>query len=123
MFLQELSHILVAVGISTSQEEHILTTIKNLFVSPQEDLEVPSDSSCQFVEETKESWIEFNGEQPMEHDIEEFLSCLLEYHVCTPKKNHLQEDNLRNMEKEDMLCDLKKNKNKNIMILLKDGSN
>jgi hypothetical protein len=57
MFLQELSHILAAVGISSSQEEHILTPVKNLVVSPQEDLEVPSDSYCQFVEETKESWI------------------------------------------------------------------
>ena len=57
MFLQEISHILVAAGISASQEEHIFTTINNLFVSPQEDLEVLSDSYCQFVEETKESWI------------------------------------------------------------------
>jgi hypothetical protein len=40
--------------------------VKNLVVSPQEYLEVPSDSSCQFVEGNKESWIEFNGDQPME---------------------------------------------------------
>jgi hypothetical protein len=108
MFLQELSHILAAAGISTSQEEHILTTIKNLFVSPQEDLEVPSDSSCQFVEETKESWIEFNGEKPLEPEIEEFLSYLSADLVCTPKTNHLEEDNLHSMEKEDMSCDLNK---------------
>jgi hypothetical protein len=53
MFLEELSCILATTGISVSQEEHIFTTIKNLVVSPQEDLEVPSDSSCQFVEEKK----------------------------------------------------------------------
>ena len=53
MFLQEISHILATTGISTSQKEHILTAVKNLVVSPQEDLEVWSDSSCQFVEETK----------------------------------------------------------------------
>jgi hypothetical protein len=108
MFLQELSHILATTGISTSQEEHILTAVNNLFVSPQEDLEVPSDSSCQFVEETKESWIEFNGEKPLEPEIEEFLACLSADPVCTPKTNHLEEDNLRSMEKEDMLCDLNK---------------
>jgi hypothetical protein len=43
MFLQELLHILAAAEISASQEEHILTEVKNLVVSPQEDLEVPSD--------------------------------------------------------------------------------
>jgi hypothetical protein len=105
MFLQELSHILGAAGISVSQEEHILKTINNLFVSPQEPLEVPSDSYCQFVEETKESWIELNGLQP---EIEEFLTCLSEDLVCTPKTNNLEEDNLHSMEKEDMLCDLNK---------------
>jgi hypothetical protein len=52
MFLKELSHILAAAGISASREEHILTVAKNLVVSPQEDLEVPSDSYCQLVEET-----------------------------------------------------------------------
>jgi len=46
MYLQELSHILAAAGISASQEEHIFTTFKNLVVSPQEDLEIPSDSYC-----------------------------------------------------------------------------
>jgi hypothetical protein len=85
-----------------------LTTVNNLFVSPQEDLEVPLDSSCQFVDETKEAWIELNGEKPLEPKIEEVLACLSVDHVCTPKTNHLEEDNLRSMEKEDMLCDLNK---------------
>jgi hypothetical protein len=108
MFLQEISHILATTRISASQEEHILTSVKNLVVSPKEDLEVPLDSSCQFVEETKESWIEFNGEKPLEPDIEEFLACLLADPICTPKTNHLEEDTLRSMKKEDMLCDLNK---------------
>ena len=97
MFLQELSHILAAAGISASQEEHILTAFKNLVVSPQEDLEVPSDSYCQFVEETKESWIEFNGEKLLEPDIEEFLACLSVDPISTPKTNHIEEDNLCSM--------------------------
>ena len=108
MFLQEISHILVAAGISASQEEHILIAFKNLVVSPQEDLEVSSDSSCQFVEGNKESWIEFNGEQLVEPGIKESLSCLSTDLVCTPKTNHLEEYNLCSMEKEDMLCDLNK---------------
>jgi hypothetical protein len=97
MFLQEISHILAVAGISASQEEHILTAVKNLVVSPQEDLEVPSDSYCQFVDETKESWIEFNAEKPLEPEIEEFLACLSTDLVCTPKTNHLEEDNLCSM--------------------------
>jgi hypothetical protein len=108
MSLQELSHILVTTGISASQEEHILTTFKNLVVSPQEYLEVPSDSYYRFIEETQEAWIEFNGEQPLEPEIEEFLACLSTDLVCTPNTNHLEEDNLRSRVKEDMLCDLNK---------------
>jgi hypothetical protein len=108
MFLQELSCILAAAGISASQEEHILTVAKNLVVSPQEDLEFPSGSYCQFVEETQESWIECNEEKPLEPDIEEFLACLSADPVCTSETNHLEENTLRGMEKEDMLCDLNK---------------
>jgi hypothetical protein len=85
-----------------------LIAFKNLVVSPQEDLEVPLDSYCQFVEETQESWIEFNGEKPLEPDIEEFLAYLSIDPVCTPKTNHFEEDNLHSMENEDMLCDLNK---------------
>ena len=85
-----------------------MTIAKNLIVSLQEDLEVPSDSYCKFVEEIPESWIECNGEQPLEPEIEEFLACLSTDLVCTPNTNHLEEDNLRSTVKEDMLCDLNK---------------
>jgi len=40
-------------------------------------LEYPVHSSnhlCQFVEETKESWIRFDKEEPLELKIDEFLS-------------------------------------------------
>jgi hypothetical protein len=108
MFLQEISHILETAEISTSQEEHIFTTIKKLVVSPQEDLEVLLDSSCQFVEENKESWIELNGEKKVEPEIEDSLACLSADLVCTPKTNHLEEDNLHSMVEEDIQCDLNK---------------
>jgi hypothetical protein len=82
-----------------------LTVAKNLVVSPQEDLEVPLDSYCQFVEETQESWIECNKEKPLEPKIEEFLACLSADPVCTSETNHLEENTLHGMEKEDKLCD------------------
>jgi hypothetical protein len=108
MFLQEISHILAAAGISASQEEHIFIVVKNLVVSPHEDLEVSLDSSCQFVEGNKESWIEFNEEQSVEPEIEDSITCLLADPVCTPKTNHLEEDNLHSMVEEDIQCDLNK---------------
>jgi hypothetical protein len=108
MFLQEISRIVAANGISASPKEHIFAAIKNLAVSPDVDLEVPSDSSCKFVKENKEAWIEFNGEKPMEPNIKESLSCLSTDTVCTPKTNHIEEDNRHSMVEEDIQCDLNK---------------
>ena len=52
---KELSQILAAIGISSSQEEETLITVKNLSASPpQEDLEASFDSHFQYVEDTKE---------------------------------------------------------------------
>jgi hypothetical protein len=91
--LTELSQILAATGISisASQEEQILTIVKNLSASPevieeedfhelhpQEDLEVSFDHPFQPIEETKESWTTFDGEPPLEPEIEEFLICISE---------------------------------------------
>jgi hypothetical protein len=112
MFLQEISRILEETGISGSEEEHIFTVVKNLVVSPEEDLEVPSDSSYQFVEENKESWIEFNGEKPVEPEIEDSLAFLSTDHVCTPNTNYLEEDNQHSMVEEDIQCDLNKEEKK-----------
>jgi hypothetical protein len=75
--LTELSQILAAAGISisASQEEQILTVVKNLNVTPhpQEDLEVSFDSLFQSIEETEKSWTTFDGEPPLEPEIEEFF--------------------------------------------------
>ena len=47
----ELSQILATTGISSSQEEQILTTVKNLSVSPPlEDVKAPFDPPCQYIE-------------------------------------------------------------------------
>ena len=70
--LEELSKILAAVGISSSQGEQILTVIKNLSTSPEvkEELEEEPETStnhlCQYVEEPKNS-----REQSFELDIKE----------------------------------------------------
>ncbi|MCY6488027.1 hypothetical protein, partial [Actinobacillus pleuropneumoniae] len=75
--LGELSQILAGAGISSFQEEQILTIVKNLFASsevieeqqihephPQEDLH-----PCNLVEETKESWITNNGKKLLKHEL------------------------------------------------------
>ena len=60
---------------STSQDEYILTAFRNLSISPplQEDLEISFYSSCGSFEETKESWNNFDGEKPLEYNIEECI--------------------------------------------------
>jgi hypothetical protein len=44
----------------------------------------------------------------LEAYIEEFLACLSKDLACTSETNHLEENDLHGMEKEDMLCDLNK---------------
>jgi hypothetical protein len=113
--LEELSQILPTAGISASQEEKILTIVKNLVAypdiieeqefhepHPQEYLEASSNHLCQPVEETKKSWTTFDGEQPLEPEIEEFLTCLSEYPLCTQETNHLKEDDMHSMVEEDI---------------------
>ena len=70
MFFQELSKILAIAGISASQGEFILTVYKNLSISPppKEDLQVYFYSSCQSVEETKESCNTVDGEKLLEFE-------------------------------------------------------
>jgi hypothetical protein len=48
----------------------------------------------------------------VEPDIEESLSCLSTDPICTPKTNHLEEDNLNSMIEEDNQCDLRKEEKK-----------
>jgi hypothetical protein len=93
--LIKLSQILAVVGISTSQEGKILTIVKNLYASPevieeeefhelhpQEDLKSFCNQYFQPIGDTKESWTTFDGEPPIEPDIEEFLTCISPYPVC-----------------------------------------
>jgi hypothetical protein len=113
--LTELSQILAAVGISASQEEQILTIVKNLSASPkvieeeefhelhpQEDLKSFCNHSFQPIGETKESWTTFDGEPPLEPEIEEFLTCISPDPVCIQETNHLKEDDLCGMIEGDM---------------------
>lgn len=99
--LKELSQVLVVVRIFASQEEQILTTVKNLFASPEvikesEFHEEPTSSInhlCQSMEETKDSWTISIGEKSLEPEIEEHSPCLSTNLVCILETNHPQEDN------------------------------
>ena len=125
--LEGLSQIIVASGISSSQEEQILTAVKNLSASQgvikeqkihesQEDIH-----SCNNVEETKESWTTSNGEQPLEPKIEEFLACLSTYPLRTQEDNHLMLEDLHCTVKEDMLNDPNNEVNQEHFDFLKVG--
>ena len=87
--LKELSRILAATEISSSQEEQILTAVKNLSASPevikeleqhephpQDDLQTSTDFPCQVADEIEDSCTTSDGERPLEPEIEELLPCL-----------------------------------------------
>lgn len=106
--LEELSRILAAVEISSSQEEQILTTVKNLSNSseainepeqhephPQDYLQTSTDFPCQVADEIEDSCTTSDGERPLEPEIEEFLPCLSIDPICI---NH---SDLCGMTKED----------------------
>ena len=88
--LEELSRILATAGISSSQEEQILTAVKNLSASPEvikepefhEEPKASTDHLCQSMEETEESCTTYDGERPLEPEIEELLPCLSTNPVC-----------------------------------------
>ena len=92
------------ISISTSQKEQILIEVKNLNVTPhpQEDLEVSFDSFFQSIKETEESWTTFDGEPPLEPDIEEFFICLSEDPTFTDETRYSKEDDLPSMTEGDM---------------------
>ena len=99
--LEELSQILAATGISSSQEEQILIAVKNLSASPEvikepefhEEPKASTDHLCQSMEETKDSWTISIGEKSLEPKTEERSTCLSTNLVCIPETNHPQEDN------------------------------
>ena len=101
--LEELSRILTAAGISSSQEEQILTTVKNLSSSPEvikepefhEEPKAYTDHLCQSTEETNDSCTTYDRERPLEPEIEDIFPCLSTNPVCI---NH---SDLCGMTKED----------------------
>jgi hypothetical protein len=98
--LKELSQIIAAAGISASQEEQILTAVKNL-PSSQEVVK-EEEFHEQHQAEAKEPWTTFDGELSLEPEIEEFLTCLSVDPLCIQETNHLEEDYLHGMIKEDI---------------------
>ena len=86
--LEELSQILAVAGISSFQEEHILTIVKNLSTSPEileksRSYELKNDFLCQNVKEAKKLWTTSNGEQSLRPKIEEFSTSILADPLCT----------------------------------------
>lgn len=65
--LEELSKILATVGISSSQEEHILTVVQNLSTSPENKEEAKEDIEVSLMEEEIKEF----GEQSYELENEE----------------------------------------------------
>jgi hypothetical protein len=79
--LRELSQILAAVGISSFQEEHILTIAKNLSTSPKileesRSYELKNDFPCQNAKEAEKLWTTSSGEQSLRPKIEEFSTSI-----------------------------------------------
>ena len=104
----ELSEILAAARISSSQKEQILTTVKNLSISPPPyNVKAPFDPPFQYIEEAKESCTTFDGEQPLEPEIKEFQTWPLAYSLCIWEVNHLAIEDLHGTKKEEKQSDLK----------------
>ena len=93
--LEELSRILAAARISSSQEEQILTAFKNLSTSPeaideleqyephpQDDRQTSTNFPFQEVDEIEDSCTTSDRERPLELEIEEILPCLSTNPVC-----------------------------------------
>jgi hypothetical protein len=69
MILQKLSQILAVAGIFASQEEKILTAVKNIpelqevIKNHEPHLEAPLDHPCQFTEDIRQLWATSDGEK------------------------------------------------------------
>ena len=97
--LEELSHILAAVGISHSHEEHILETAKNLSTSLEtlegpKFLELQKDFPCQSMKEAEKLGTTSNGERSLSSEIEEFSTCISTDPSGTKEINHLKEEDM-----------------------------
>jgi hypothetical protein len=105
--LRELSQILAIAGISSSQEEHILTIAKNLNTSPEileesRSYELQNDFPFQNAKETEKLWTTPSGEQSLRPEIEEFSTSISLDPLCTSEINHLEEEDLHSMMKESI---------------------
>jgi hypothetical protein len=105
--LRELSQILAIDGISSSQEEHILTIVKNLNTSPEileesRSYELQNDFPFQNAKETEKLWTTPSREQSLRPKIEEFSTSISADPLCTSKINHPKEEDLHSMMKESI---------------------
>ena len=103
--LEELSQILVTTGISSFQEEHILTIVKNVSTSPEileesRSYELQNDFPFKNAKETKKLWTTPSREQSLRPKIEEFSTSISADPLCTSEINHLEEEDLHSMMKE-----------------------
>jgi hypothetical protein len=113
--LEELSQILAIVGISSSQEEHILTIAKNLNTSPEileesRSYELQNEFPLQNAKETKKLWTRPSGEQSLKPKIEEFSTSISADPLCTSEINHPEEKELHSMLKESIEITIHKHK-------------
>jgi hypothetical protein len=105
--LRELSQILAIAGISSSQEEHILTIAKNLNTSPEileesRSYELQNDFPFQNAKETEKLWTTPSREQSLRPEIEEFSTSISADPLCTSEINHPKEEDLHSMMKESI---------------------
>jgi hypothetical protein len=105
--LEELSQILATAGISSFQEEHILTIVKNLSTSPEileesRSYELQNDFPCQNVKEAEKLWTTSGGEKSLRPKIEEFSTSISTDPLCTSEINHPKEEDLHSMMKESI---------------------
>jgi hypothetical protein len=103
--LEELSQILATIGISSFQEEHILTIVKNLstyqeILEESRSYELQNDCPSQNAKESEQLWIASSGEKSLRPNIEEFSTSISTDPLCTSKINHPKEEDLHSMMKE-----------------------
>lgn len=101
MLIQEIYWLLTSIGdIYTYQEEQIFTGFKN--ISAFWEVIKEKEFHEQQQDETKESWITFDGEQPLELEIEEFPICLSSDLAPIQETNQQIVEDLHGMTKEDL---------------------
>jgi hypothetical protein len=105
--LRELSQILAIAGISSSQEEHILTIAKNLNTSLEileesRSYELQNDFPFQNAKENEKLWTTPSREQSLRPAIEEFSTSISADPLCTLEINHPKEEDLHSMMKESI---------------------